>query len=143
MGFLFQTPREFEYKLVIDDSPSEIEGLEDLQGRMEYFQLMLSDPNTGEIPSNIRTAEIAFARNHELNSNRARNGNLEFSTTGPFNVGGRTRAVAFDIRDEKVILAGGVSGGVWKSTDGGLTWTRKSDPLNRNSVTCLAQDTRP
>ena len=56
---------------------------------------------------------------------------------------GRTRAVAFDVRDENVILAGGVSGSIWKSVDGGISWTRKSDPENRNSITCLVQDTRP
>ena len=67
----------------------------------------------------------------------------DIRSAGPFNVGGRTRAVAFDIRDENIIMAGGVSGGVWKSIDGGQTWIKKSNPDNRNSVTCIAQDTRP
>lgn len=41
---------------------------------------------------------------------------------GPWNVGGRTRALALDISDptEQTILAGGVSGGMWRSTDGGV-----------------------
>lgn len=112
-------------------------------GRNEYFQLLTADPKTGQIPPNIRGAELRFAANHQLKTANLRTQQLEIESLGPTNVGGRTRAVAFDVRDENVILAGGVSGGVWKSEDGGLTWTRKSNPENRNSVTCIVQDIRP
>ncbi|WP_462251458.1 FlgD immunoglobulin-like domain containing protein [Ekhidna sp.] len=131
------------YLLVIADVPSEIEGREDLMGRSEYLQMLTADPSTGQIPAGIRRAELIFSNKLLQNVSGARSQNLEIESIGPRNVGGRTRAVAFDIRDENIILAGGVSGGVWKSTDGGSTWERKSNPLNRNSVTCIVQDIRP
>lgn len=143
--FLITTSRETQnpdYLIVIDHAPTEIEGNEDLMGRNEYLQLLTKNPETGIIPQNIRQAELRFARQLARNTRLDHSQQLDVASLGPTNVGGRTRAVAFDVRDEKVILAGGVSGGIWKSTDGGVSWTRKSNPENRNSITCIVQDTR-
>ena len=41
---------------------------------------------------------------------------------GPYNVGGRTRALAIDVLDENILFAGGASGGMFRSVDGGLSW---------------------
>lgn len=131
------------YKLFIEEPASEIVGKEDLMGRFEFEELMTRDPESGFVPSGIRSAEIQFAKKLAEKNDQSRINNLLIASAGPFNVGGRTRAVAFDVRDEDIILAGGVSGGVWKSIDGGESWVRKSDPENRNSVTCIVQDTRP
>lgn len=132
-----------DYTILILDAPSEIGSKEDLMGRNEYLQLLTANPSTGLIPANIRKAELLFDQNLMVQTKSMRTQALDIVSAGPSNVGGRTRAVAFDVRDENVILAGGVSGGVWKSLDGGATWTRKSNPENRNSVTCIVQDTRP
>lgn len=128
---------------MIKDAPSEIGGREDLMARNEYLRMLTADPSTGQIPFNIRKAELQWDNLLTQQTSRMRNQALTIESAGPTNVGGRTRAVAFDVRDENIILAGGVSGGVWKSTDGGTTWIRKSNPENRNSVTCIVQDTRP
>jgi hypothetical protein len=51
--------------------------------------------------------------------------NVLFSTwenLGPGNIGGRTRALLIDPTNPNVMYAGGVAGGVWKTTDGGLSW---------------------
>ncbi len=131
------------YTIDVKDAPSEIAGREDLMGRIEYMQMLTADPSTGLIPSGIRKAELLFDKKLASQTIGLRTQALDIESAGPNNVGGRTRAVAFDVRDENIILAGGVSGGVWKSIDGGSTWVRKSNPLNRNSVTCIVQDIRP
>ncbi len=46
---------------------------------------------------------------------------------GPANQGGRTRALLVDPNDPNVMYAGGVAGGVWKSTDAGASWTPTTD----------------
>ena len=68
---------------------------------------------------------------------------MEWKSVGPFNVGGRTRAIALDVTNDNIIIAGGVTGGMWRSTDEGKSWqyTNGSDAVR--SVTCIAQDTRP
>jgi hypothetical protein len=62
---------------------------------------------------------------------------------GPYNIGGRTRALGIDITDESVILAGGVSGSMWRTSDGGSTWVNTTNPASIHNSTCLVQDTRP
>lgn len=130
------------YDIQIVDAASEIEGKEDLMGRAAYLQMLTADPSTGIIPPNIRKAELLFNEQIVAQTQRQRTQALAIQSAGPINVGGRTRAVAFDVRDENIIIAGGVSGGIWKSLDGGDSWVRKSNPENRNSVTCIVQDTR-
>ena len=57
---------------------------------------------------------------------------------GPGNIGGRTRTIVFNPQNPSVIYAGGVSGGVWKSTDGGASWTAISDLIANLPVSALA-----
>lgn len=62
---------------------------------------------------------------------------------GPNNVGGRTRAIIFDPTDAtgKRVIAGGVSGGLWKNNDittAGTAWTRITtlpEHLNVQTIT--------
>lgn len=110
----------------------------DPQGYWEWQQERLKDPATGEIPENIRAKELAFAAKLPRESSRL----LNWTSRGPFNKGGRTRALAFDVQDENIMLAGGVTGGVWRTTDLGESWVKTTDPLQMHSVTSLAQDTR-
>lgn len=62
-----------------------------------------------------------------------------FTSRGPFNVPGRTRAIAIDPDDEtfKTIYAGSVSGGLWRTTDGGGNWQCLTDYLPNLSVSSL------
>ncbi len=95
----------------------------------------------------MRKLELEFEKHiperRNLVVNGARLEERAYRLSGPFNVGGRTRAAVLDVRDEDVIIAGGVSGGVWKTTDGGNSWIQTNDPNASSSVTCMAQDTRP
>src|SRR5262249_59425697 len=59
---------------------------------------------------------------------------------GPFNLAGRSRTLAIDPRDTRVLWSGGVSGGLWKSTDRGLTWTTVSDWWTSLSIASLTID---
>jgi photosystem II stability/assembly factor-like uncharacterized protein len=63
-----------------------------------------------------------------------------WSPVGPGNVGGRTRALIVDPRAPKTLYAGGVAGGVWKTTDGGLSWTALDDFAANLAVGSLAMD---
>lgn len=57
------------------------------------------------------------------------------------NVGGRVTALALDPTTQgSTIYAGTMGGGVWKSTDGGLTWVPKSDAAASLAIGALAVD---
>ena len=63
-----------------------------------------------------------------------------WSPLGPGNVGGRTRTLVIDPRNPDVLYAGGVAGGVWRTTDGGGSWTPLADLMANLAVTSLAMD---
>jgi photosystem II stability/assembly factor-like uncharacterized protein len=59
---------------------------------------------------------------------------------GPGNVGGRTRVVRFHPIVHTTLFAAGVSGGIWKSDDDGVTWRPIGDGLTNIAVNALAID---
>jgi hypothetical protein len=65
---------------------------------------------------------------------------LPWQFLGPGNVGGRTRALLIDPHDSNVMYAAAVSGGVWKTIDGGASWTSVTDFLPNIAVSSLAFD---
>lgn len=122
-------------------SPTE----EEKENRHKYERMMYADPSTGEIPKSIRSLELLYLRDmiSESAMNRMASDTLNYTSRGPWNVGGRTRAIAIDVTNENNILAGSVSGGLWRSTNGGTTWNRVGDPNLHPGVVSIAQDTRP
>jgi photosystem II stability/assembly factor-like uncharacterized protein len=57
---------------------------------------------------------------------------------GPGNIGGRTRALVINPEDARMMYAAGVAGGVWKTTNGGASWTPLGDFLPNIAVNSLA-----
>ncbi|NJO00267.1 MAG: hypothetical protein HC880_00120 [Bacteroidia bacterium] len=114
------------------------------QARLDYELRRLKDPHLDFIPKNIEEKEQAFMMKMLAQQKALKNGdiNLDFVSRGPINVGGRTRALAIDAKDEDIILAGGVSGGMWRSINGGQSWARTTSLNQIPSVTCVLQDRR-
>lgn len=114
--------------------------------RAAYEFNLLKNPKTGKIPEDIRTKELTYVLSTPSleKSNKNKNGQAIQASTwnrrGPFNVGGRTRALAIDRTNESIILAGGVSGGMWRSTDAGASWTQTTGSSQIHSVTDVYQD---
>ncbi|MGL1887938.1 MAG: T9SS type A sorting domain-containing protein [Reichenbachiella sp.] len=116
---------------------------ENPNARIDFEIMQVADPATKEIPVNIYKKELSFARQLSTTQSRmARVKTSEWSKAGPDNVGGRTRALGMDVRNDDILLAGGVSGGMYRSEDGGDNWTRTSLPSIVNSISCLVQDSR-
>jgi len=119
--------------------------------RWKYEADLIKDPTTGEALFGLRDKEIEFASTipqRTFSSSTARLTILNnYLAAGPNNNGGRTRAIAYDVRyngtTNKVLLAGGVSGGIFKSIDGGATWTRVTPAGEYHNVSSIAQDPRP
>lgn len=119
-----------------------------VHGRLAFEELRRRDPATGLIPENIREKELLFARSlpgslQSKNSSENVQAFGEWQSRGPWNIGGRTRAFAFDVENPLNYIAGAVSGGVWRSTDDGVSWNLTTAPDQLHSVTCIAQDIRP
>ena len=118
--------------------------------RWKYDADLIKDPVTGEVPMGMREHEIEFAktipiRNLSNSVNRTASQNTYFPA-GPNNIGGRTRALAYDVRfngtTNRVIIAGSISGGIYRTIDGGANWTRVSPSNEIHNVATVVQDPR-
>jgi hypothetical protein len=59
---------------------------------------------------------------------------------GPGNIGGRSRALLIHRTQNNLMWTAGVAGGIWKSTNGGASWTPKGDLLVNIAVNSLIED---
>lgn len=119
----------------------------DPRARATFEMMRLADPATGHIPENMRAKELAFAqtlpKEIDFIFSHHKSSTLQWTARGPWNVGGRTRALALNADNENIIFAGSVSGGLWRSTDGGVNWTRITTPVQNFGITSIVQDKRP
>ena len=109
-------------------------------GKFEHERAKVIDPKTGDIPSErlIDAHEIILKK---LQQKDAIPG-INWEERGPSNVSGRTRSIMIDARDNSgnTLWAGGVSGGLWKSTNGGISWVIINEFFNNMAVTSIVQD---
>ncbi len=146
-GDIFKTPQNAGLPI---SQPAEEGGEGGPSARLQFEWLRLKSPKTNEIPDGIRLRSLKFAESlpkenglpGRLERSMAGQADLDWTLRGPYNVGGRTRGVAFDKNDLNTILAGGVSGGIWRSEDGGQSWTKMTKHQQLHSVSSITQDPR-
>lgn len=91
------------------------------QGALEYWKMIRGSVEDGSIdPNDYRQVMNQIANK---TASRAEGIGLEFEPMGPSNIGGRTRSLVVDVDDPNTIYAAGVTGGFYKSINGGNTWT--------------------
>ncbi len=118
--------------------------------RAEWEFMMLRNPKTNEIPRGIFAKEQDFAKTLPKLEEKVlfKNGSVQntqaigWQERGPNNVGGRTRAFAADSRNKDIINAGGISGGMWRSVNGGTSWTQVTSASAFPPISCIVQDPR-
>jgi len=146
--FVLSTKKNINsYRFLINEEEFSGE-FSDFEGSAKYLFDMVKNPITKKIPAGIRGQELAQVK-AILNKQLLRNQPLTniYTFQGPENIGGRCRAVVHDVRyngtTNRTMIAGGVSGGIYKSIDGGSSWIRKGPTDALYSVTSIAQDPRP
>jgi photosystem II stability/assembly factor-like uncharacterized protein len=90
-----------------------------------------------DVPAGAHANALAQARamaEAPLRSSAA----AQWLASGPTNVGGRITAVAVDPANTSRVWIGGADGGVFRSTDGGLSWTPLLDEFGGLSIGALA-----
>jgi hypothetical protein len=101
---------------------SEEENDEGIDGAVDFYHRQMANFQTGEIEVDKIMAARDAAR--KISSSKALN--LSWSEMGPNNVGGRVRALLIDKDNNQLMYAGGVNGGLWKSTTGGQSWVEEN-----------------
>lgn len=67
---------------------------------------------------------------------------IKMRNIGPAGMSGRVTSIDVDLSDPEIIYAGTASGGVWKSTDGGVQWQSIFDDQPTQSVGAVAINQR-
>jgi photosystem II stability/assembly factor-like uncharacterized protein len=90
----------------------------------------------------LREAVEANKRRNSTSARANSDNILGFKERGPGNVPGRTRAV-FNVPGDplnKTWLAGSATGGIWRTTDGGATWSERSSNFPALPISSFSSD---
>jgi hypothetical protein len=112
-------------------------------GANDYFYLQRRLPD-GRIGLQAHARALAHARlkRARLMATSGLDAAGAWQLRGPINVGGRVTDVVADPANANKIYVASASGGVWKTTDGGATFTPIFDGLGTLSIGALALDPR-
>ena len=167
----FQKPGKFKkHKKIKKEEDDQEDGVsDDIRTRAHQEFLQQRDPKLNKVPIErlitARQKRDMYLNNVKLRVKNARpqsnvikpSGNspsapptisgLQWHERGPNNVGGRTRALMFDMGDAangyKRVIAGGVGGGLWITSDITATpvqWTKVNDFFDNIAISCIAQN---
>lgn len=139
-GSVFYTIHHFPHDSLKRTSEESRERENEAAGFAEYIFNMKKNPVTGMLDYPAMVAAQGSIEQKRA-SYKTGSAGLQWTELGPDNVGGRTRALLIDRKDPKTLFAGGVSGGIWKSTNAGATWARcsGSDEMENMIVSCITQ----
>lgn len=111
----------------------------DVGHSMAYLTSIRNNQITGDIPQG--SLKRLKSQLSEFNNKRS-SADMAWRQLGPDNLGGRTRAIIFDNQDQssKTIFAAGVTGGIWKSENFGISWYKTGGANFNLNVSCMKQD---
>ena len=109
-----------------------------IHGALEYYSSLRMNEATQTL--NPEWMQAAVAQADAMSSVTKRlNKKIEWTNMGPDNVGGRIRAFHRNTKKPNIWFAGGVSGGLFRSTSYGNSWAPINDQQENLNVTCIAQ----
>ncbi len=114
-------------------------------GAFEWWYAQRAQP-FDLIPAQGLQRAALYARTsmkQERTANRISSAESGWMSLGPVNVGGRVLAIAVDPSDRNTVWVGSASGGLWKSTVGGIgstAWNRVTTGFPTLSVSAIALD---
>ena len=144
----FQESSPFKKTLLLSKDERKENGLPPNKYYENEWELTINPSLGRPTPENLEVvrANIKRERQRLLASGRVPGDAVDnqWIERGPSNVGGRTRAIMFDPNDatRETVIAGGVSGGLWKNTaisSSNSQWTRINIPENLN-ISCIISD---
>ncbi len=112
-----------DYKSKISENPKE--------KPMNYMFMQRAYPK-GKIKSNAFKEAIKFKKS--MTKNKQSSSTILWEFVGPENIGGRVTDIEIPIDQSQVYYIGTASGGIFKTTDGGINWTPIFDEAESLSI---------
>ncbi|MCP4898964.1 MAG: hypothetical protein GY906_18495 [bacterium] len=113
------------------------------QASSDFFYQQRFTPEQEDYPFHhlrtvLRDVEDREQRLRQMNTPIGGVGGIRnWTELGPGNIGGRTRALAIDPTTPDTMYAGGVAGGIWKSTDAGAHWYAVDDSMINLAISTI------
>ena len=120
-------------------TPRTNEVSEGAYGYAEYINSLRANQHTGTV-SDEDIARVQQQIKNQSNVKLKTEWPLTWSFRGPDNVGGRTRCLVIDKDNANIMYTGGVSGGVFKTTNKGGSWYPLTLGADNFGVMSMAQD---
>jgi hypothetical protein len=108
-----------------------------LQAARTRYQARLNEGGT--MPENALMAAKAH-RDSMLEQDAGGIFPASWTWIGPGGIGGRIRSIVIDPTNPSIMWVGSVGGGIWKTVDGGTSWSPMDDFLATIAVGCMAID---
>jgi len=115
---------------------SQMESTSASNGYMEYISSIKANKSTGTV--DLEDVYAAMKQADMLPKSKAAL-NVNWTSIGPDNVGGRTRAIAIDRNNPDHIIAGSVTGGIYESFDGAKTWEAYDPSFSVANISSITQ----
>lgn len=141
--YMYQCRNTHLYKFTFKKPIIKDDDGNDALGMAQYFFNARKNSVTGKMDyAAMQRSESAIQQYTSTHRATSSGLGLTWTSMGPTNVGGRTRAILFDNKDPSgnTMFAAAVSGGIWKSTDAGASWSPVNDNMQSLEASCLAQD---
>ena len=131
------------------DQPQQAEEFEAMKRRpvgssdVPVERYLTAKTHNAAMPQYSSTNATAFASQNEIGgsvSGAMAGAIASWNSLGPGNIGGRIRAILIDPNTPNTMYVAGVAGGVWKSTNGGGSWSATGDLLPNLAVNSMAMD---
>ncbi|GIV57050.1 MAG: hypothetical protein KatS3mg040_1818 [Candidatus Kapaibacterium sp.] len=114
----------------------------------DFWQLRLMPDGSfpsGEILWQELSAKIAQQRQRKQQKGARQQSSANFTHLGPISIptnggAGRINCIAFHPTNSNIVFVGAPSGGLWKSTDGGSSWSSSTDTLATLGVSAITID---
>lgn len=119
-------------------SPRVQENQESIDGYFQFINQLRANQITGTVSDADVAKVIAQIKNQQGNKMKA-DWPLTWDFAGPDNIGGRTRCLVIDKDNPDIMYTGGVSGGVFKTTNKGASWFALNKDADHFGIVSMAQ----
>ena len=140
--FLFQRmPLDLADKAHLEDAQGKIPRIDQVvpvSADGYYEALSDAQEHIRQMPRATFEPEGIVVHSPEEPAPEAEKALTNWTELGPGNISGRTRAILIVPGTPNMMYAAGVAGGVWKTTNGGASWTALDDLMDNLAVCTLA-----
>ncbi len=118
--------------------PKPMQGDNDNPYAAQEFRYNMLKGNKPYLDPLARQRAVSYTKKYLLKKNPTEPAEISsWTPIGPGNIGGRIRAILIRPNHLNTMLIGAVSGGVWKTTDGGTSWFTTMDNDNPLAIGCM------